>query len=88
MIREKRLDMEDALVNMQRTVDEMKKNHAKLITKEKAIEKEQKAVESEISEFQKEKQTKLNLINYYVGLRMSQVKNRIVFFLASMHDCT
>merc|ERR1719160_1854877 len=41
-LRDKRLDMEDALQEIQRAVDELKKAHTRLLATEKSIDKEQR----------------------------------------------
>merc|ERR1711959_165308 len=55
-LREKRLDMEDALQEIQRAVDELKKTHTRLLGDEKSIDKEQKHTDALIQEFQTDKQ--------------------------------
>merc|ERR1712046_329822 len=73
-LREKRLDMEDALGDISRAVDELKKTHAKLLEQEKKIDKDQKQTDTEIQQFQTDKQRKLNQVQIVFALRLSQVQ--------------
>merc|ERR1719327_211800 len=60
-LRDKRLDMEDALQEIQKAVDDLKRDHTKLLADEKRIDKEQK-------------QRKLNQVPIVFTLRLSQVQ--------------
>merc|ERR1719230_721023 len=73
-LREKRLDMEDALQEIQRAVDELKKTHTKLLGDERRIDKDQKNTDQLIQEFQTDKQRKLNQVQIVFALRLSQVQ--------------
>jgi hypothetical protein len=73
-LRDKRLDMEDALQEIQKDVDDLKKTHTRLLAQEKSIDKEQKQTEAEIQSFQTEKQRKLNQVDIAFTLRISQVQ--------------
>ncbi|KAF4754615.1 Cilia- and flagella-associated protein 44, partial [Perkinsus olseni] len=73
-LRDKRLDMEEALTEIQKAVDEIKKTHTRLLQKEKALDKEQMQAEEKIQHFQTEKQQKLNLLHTVLLLRFSQMK--------------
>lgn len=73
-LREKRLDMEEALAEIQKTVEELKRAHTKYISDEKKVEKEQGAADLEITAFQFEKQQRLNEVLMPLTLRLSQVQ--------------
>mmetsp|Transcript_56075 Transcript_56075/g.128731 ORF Transcript_56075/g.128731 Transcript_56075/m.128731 type:complete len:1947 (-) Transcript_56075:224-6064(-) len=73
-LRDKRLDMEDDLQEIQKAVDELKKTHGRLLQEEKKIDKEQKQTDLEIQQFQTEKQRKLNQIKIVFTLKLSQVQ--------------
>merc|ERR1719453_2885466 len=66
--------MEDALQEIQRAVDELKKTHTKLLGDERRIDKEQKHTDQLIQEFQTDKQRKLNQVEIVFALRLSQVQ--------------
>merc|ERR1712039_622532 len=55
-------------------VEELKKNHKKLLDDEKKIDKEQKQTDAEIQQFQTDKQRKLNQVQIVFALRLSQVQ--------------
>merc|ERR1719160_1351328 len=73
-LRDKRLDMEDALQEIQKAVDDLKKDHTRLLATEKSIDKEQRQTDAEIQAFQTEKQRKLNQVPIVFTLRLSQVQ--------------
>merc|ERR1719213_183966 len=66
--------MEDALIEIQKAVDDLKRDHTKLLADEKRIDKEQKQTDAEIQQFQTEKQRKLNQVPIVFTLRLSQVQ--------------
>ncbi|ETO26468.1 flagellar associated protein [Reticulomyxa filosa] len=88
-LREKKLDEEDALADLQKTADEVRTKHQALQHKEKIVDKilakkkhtytyiryrNLQSAELEIQEFQTEKQKKLNKIIVTVPLSQSQIK--------------
>jgi len=62
------------LNEIQKTVEELKKNHTKFLSDEKKIEKEQLAADEKIQAFQSEKQRMLNQVLVPLTLRLSQVQ--------------
>ena len=73
-LREKRLDMEDALQEIQKVVEELRRSHTKFLADEKKIDKDQTAADQEIQQFQSEKQRMLNRIGIVITLRLSQIQ--------------
>ena len=73
-LREKRLDQEDATADIQKQTEALRKERETLNKKQKFVEQSMKAVDSEITEFQKEKQSKLNEIDVIITLKMHQVE--------------
>ncbi|KAJ3275132.1 Cilia- and flagella-associated protein 44 [Terramyces sp. JEL0728] len=73
-IREHRLDQEEILSEVQKAVETLKKENDSLIKKEKIIDVGLKNAETEIQEFQTQKQRKLNELDVVVPLRFSQVQ--------------
>ena len=73
-LRDKRLEMEDALQEIQRAVEGLKQTHKKLLDDERRIDKEQKMTDTEIQQFQTDKQRKLNQVPIVFALRLSQVQ--------------
>ena len=78
-LREKRLDQEDVLAELQKTVEALKKDHEALVKKERIIDTALNASESEIREFQSHKQQELNKLDTVVALKMHQVHNCACF---------
>ena len=76
-LREKRLDQEDVLADLLKTVEALKKDHEALIKKERVIDAALNASESEIRDFQSHKQQELNKLDTIVALKMHQVTGRI-----------
>lgn len=72
-VREKRLDIEEVVADVTKIVDELKKSLDRLKTREKQIDKDIKSTESEIQQFQLQKQLALNQIDIYLPVSMSQV---------------
>lgn len=72
-LREKRLDMEDVLQDVQTISNDIKRNLDRLVVRERQIDKEIAQTEVEVTQFQKEKQQALNKIELAVPLRMSQI---------------
>mmetsp|Transcript_12213 Transcript_12213/g.21666 ORF Transcript_12213/g.21666 Transcript_12213/m.21666 type:complete len:1730 (-) Transcript_12213:223-5412(-) len=73
-LRDKRLEMEDALAEIQKAVEGLKQTHKKLLDDERRIDKEQKMTDAEIQQFQTDKQRKLNQVPIVFALRLSQVQ--------------
>mgnify|MGYP001188008898 CR=1 FL=1 len=73
-LREKRLDQEDATADIQKQTEALRKERETLNKKQKFVEQSMKAVNSEITQFQKEKQSKLNEIDVIITLKMHQVE--------------
>ena len=80
-LREKRLDQEDVLADLQKAVEALKKDHEALVKKERVIDAALNASESEIREFQSHKQQELNKLDTVVALKMHQVTLRCVLFI-------
>jgi hypothetical protein len=72
-LREKRLDQEDVLADLQKAVEALKKDHEALVKKERVIDVALNASEAEIREFQSHKQQELNKLDTVVALKMHQV---------------
>ncbi|KAI9014667.1 hypothetical protein BC832DRAFT_164254 [Gaertneriomyces semiglobifer] len=73
-LREDRLDQEDALAEIQKAVEVLKKENDALIKKERVIDQSLKNTENEIQEFQTQKQRKLNELDVVVPLRLHQIQ--------------
>ena len=73
-LRERRLDQEEIITEFQRAMDQLKKDKDALTKKQKNIETGLKALDGEMTAFQKEKQGKLNEIDVVVTLRAHQVE--------------
>ena len=72
-LREKRLDIEEVTTDVVKIVDDLKKSMDRLKTREKQIDKDAKSTESEIQQFQLQKQVALNQIDVYLPIHMSQI---------------
>ena len=72
-LREKRLDQEDILADFQKNIDDLKKSFDRLSSREKQITKEFIATEKDIELFQTEKQRKLNTLDVYTTVQLSQI---------------
>ncbi|KAI8619969.1 hypothetical protein BC830DRAFT_1059801, partial [Chytriomyces sp. MP71] len=73
-LREKKLDLEEFLVEIQKAIEGFKKENDSLIKKEKIIDLNLRATESEIQDFQTQKQRKLNELDVVVPLRLHQIQ--------------
>ncbi|EER00361.1 conserved hypothetical protein, partial [Perkinsus marinus ATCC 50983] len=73
-LRNRRLDMEEALGEIQKIVEESKKIHTRLLQKEKTLNKDQTLAEEKIQHFQANKQQKLNQLHRILSLKLSQIK--------------
>jgi hypothetical protein len=72
-LREKRLDQEDILADFQKNIDELKKAHDRLAARERQIDKELVSTQKDIEMFQTEKQRKLNTLDVFVTVQLSQI---------------
>ncbi|KAM4046708.1 cilia- and flagella-associated protein 44 isoform 2-T2 [Anomaloglossus baeobatrachus] len=72
-LREKRLDMEEALLEEKKVADNLKKECDALAKKVKIVEVNLKTAEAELEVFQREKQQKLNELYVVVPLKLHQV---------------
>ncbi|XP_056415931.1 cilia- and flagella-associated protein 44 isoform X2 [Hyla sarda] len=72
-LREKRLDIEEALVEERKIMDNLKKETDALAKKVKIVEVNLKTAEAELEAFQREKQQKLNELYVVVPLKLHQV---------------
>lgn len=66
-LRERKLDDEDMLAEIQKAIEAFKKENESLIKKEKVIRQSLKTTESEIQDFQTQKQQKLNELDVVVN---------------------
>ncbi|KAJ3102122.1 Cilia- and flagella-associated protein 44 [Phlyctochytrium planicorne] len=73
-LREKKLDQEDILAEIQKVIETLKKENDGLIKKEKIIDMALRNTEAEIQDFQTQKQQKLNELDVVVPLRLHQVQ--------------
>eukprot|EP00002_Diphylleia_rotans_P014287 TRINITY_DN2784_c0_g1_i6.p1 TRINITY_DN2784_c0_g1~~TRINITY_DN2784_c0_g1_i6.p1 ORF type:complete len:1834 (-),score=489.32 TRINITY_DN2784_c0_g1_i6:186-5687(-) len=73
-LRERRLDQEDVLNEIQKSIEVLKKENDTLVKKEKVIDSALKAAEGEIQAFQTEKQQKLNELDVVLTLKLHQVQ--------------
>ncbi|KAJ3223187.1 Cilia- and flagella-associated protein 44 [Clydaea vesicula] len=72
-LREKKLDEEEILSEIQKSIEALKKENESLIKKEKVIHVALKNTETEIQDFQTQKQKKLNELDVVVPLRLHQL---------------
>ncbi|KAI9094906.1 hypothetical protein DFS34DRAFT_227574 [Phlyctochytrium arcticum] len=73
-LREERLDQDDILNEIQKTVEVLKKENDALLKKEKTIDMALRTTETEIQEFQTQKQQKLNELSVTIPLRLHQMQ--------------
>ncbi|KAJ3086753.1 Cilia- and flagella-associated protein 44 [Quaeritorhiza haematococci] len=73
-LRERKLDQEDLLVEIQKVIETLKKENDAFIKKEKIIFAALKNTEAEIEDFQTQKQQKLNELDVVVSLRLHQLQ--------------
>jgi hypothetical protein len=78
-LREKRLDQEDVLTDFQKNIDDLKKTFERLSSRERTIGKELTSTEKDIELFQTEKQKKLNTLDVYVTVQLSQILHMIAY---------
>ena len=74
VIREQRLDQEDVIADISKSCDQAKKEQETLKQKLKRIEQSLAATETDIREFQQEKQASLNEIDVMVMLYAHQIE--------------
>ncbi|OCT93590.1 cilia- and flagella-associated protein 44 [Xenopus laevis] len=72
-LRDKRLDVEEALAEEKKIVDNLKKEYDALSKKIKTLELSLSQAEAELEAFQREKQRKLNELDVVVPLKLHQV---------------
>ncbi|XP_039600046.1 cilia- and flagella-associated protein 44 isoform X3 [Polypterus senegalus] len=73
-LREKRMDIEEALAEEKKIADNLKKENDSIAKKLKVINASLKAAEAELELFQREKQQKLNELIVVVPLRLHQIE--------------
>ncbi|XP_031440333.1 cilia- and flagella-associated protein 44 [Clupea harengus] len=73
-LRERRLDLEDLLAEEKKLADGLKKDCDALAKKAKIVRSTQKAAESDLELFNREKQQKLNELDVVVPLRLHQIE--------------
>ncbi|KAJ1559074.1 Cilia- and flagella-associated protein 44, partial [Nowakowskiella sp. JEL0078] len=73
-LRERKLDQEDVIAEIQKAMETLKKENDALIKKEKIIDTGLKSTEADIQEFQTQKQQKLNELDVVVPLRIHQLQ--------------
>ncbi|XP_075448975.1 cilia- and flagella-associated protein 44 isoform X2 [Ascaphus truei] len=76
-LRERRLDIEEALTEEKKIVDNLKKEYDGVAKKVKVVEVNLKKAEAELEAFQREKQQKLNELHVVVPLKLHQVEYMI-----------
>ena len=72
-LREKRLDQEEIISDIQKTIDEHSRNVERHTQRSKQIVKDLNQTEKEIERFQTEKQERLNELDIVVSLRLDQL---------------
>lgn len=72
--REKRLDEEDLLAEFQKSIEQIKKDKEQASKKLKVVEQSLAAINSDMTNFQKEKQGKLNELDVTVMLSLRQIE--------------
>ncbi|KAH6585557.1 hypothetical protein BASA50_001166 [Batrachochytrium salamandrivorans] len=73
--REKRLEQDELLADIQKSVEIFKKEHDSFIKKERVIGISLKVAEDEIQDFQTQKQRKLNELDVVVPLKFHQIQH-------------
>ncbi|NWJ10005.1 CFA44 protein, partial [Crypturellus undulatus] len=73
-LREKRLDLEEALIEEKKVADNLRKEYDALAKKAKVIEGSLDTAVGELETFQREKQQKLNELHVVVPLKLHQVE--------------
>ncbi|XP_071321915.1 cilia- and flagella-associated protein 44 [Trachinotus anak] len=73
-LRERRLDLEELLVEEKKSAEVLKKECDTLVKKEKAVKSGRKAVENDLELVNREKQQKMNELDVVVPLRLHQIE--------------
>lgn len=73
-LRERRLDEEDAAAEVQKVLDGLKRERELLLKKQKMIEQSLTAINTEILDYQKEKQSRLNTLDIALVVQLHQVQ--------------
>ncbi|CAF0711556.1 unnamed protein product [Brachionus calyciflorus] len=73
-LREKRLDFEEQIAEEKKILEQFKKDQDGLIKKGKLVEGGLRQAQTELENFQKEKQKKINSLDIVVTLRLSQIQ--------------
>ncbi|XP_041693955.1 cilia- and flagella-associated protein 44 isoform X1 [Coregonus clupeaformis] len=73
-LRERRLDLEELLVEEKKIADNLRKECDSLVKKEKVVHGSLKAAEGDLELFNREKQQKLNELDVVVPLRLHQIE--------------
>ncbi|KAL7678951.1 putative WD40/YVTN repeat-like-containing domain superfamily, WD40-repeat-containing [Plasmopara halstedii] len=73
-LREKRADVDDAMTELNKSIDELRKTGERLTAKQRAIDKELAVVEQDTQQFQSEKQSRFNQLDVVVPLSTRQLR--------------
>lgn len=72
--REKRVDIDEAMGDLSKAMDELKKSNDRQIGKQRQIDKELQATEQDIQLFQSEKQMRFNQLDVVMALSKQQIR--------------
>ncbi|TYZ67625.1 hypothetical protein PybrP1_000869, partial [[Pythium] brassicae (nom. inval.)] len=73
-VREKRADVDDAMAELAKAMEELRKSNDRQAAKQRQVDKELQATEQDIQQFQSEKQTRFNQLDVVVALSKHQVR--------------
>ncbi|XP_044029955.1 cilia- and flagella-associated protein 44 [Siniperca chuatsi] len=73
-LRERRLDLEELLVEEKKSAEALKKECDTLVKKEKSVKSSRKAAEDDLELVNREKQQKMNELDVVVPLRLNQIE--------------
>lgn len=73
-VREKRADIDDAMTDLTKAMEELRKSNDRQVAKQRQIDKELQATEQDIQQFQSEKQSRFNQLDVVVPLSKHQVR--------------
>ncbi|KAJ0406656.1 hypothetical protein P43SY_009767 [Pythium insidiosum] len=73
-LREKRADVDDAMSDLNKALEELRKNNDRQVAKQRQIDKELQATEQDIQLFQSEKQMRFNQLDIVVALSKQQLR--------------
>ncbi|GLE00532.1 hypothetical protein PINS_up009289 [Pythium insidiosum] len=73
-LREKRADVDDAMSDLNKSLEELRKNNDRQVAKQRQIDKELQATEQDIQLFQSEKQMRFNQLDVVVSLSKHQLR--------------